>query len=82
MTRTGKKRKLANAIRACVGIYHGQSKKWIHAPQPDKLERVKHWLNELDLDLEQSLQAISNFQSLTDFHQWMRAIDQPAVICA
>lgn len=76
MTRTEKQHKLANAIREYRGLYHAQSKAWIHAPKPDKLLRVTHWLAELDLDVAGSIHAIDNFPSLEAFHHWMKSIDQ------
>jgi hypothetical protein len=82
MTRLEKQHKLANAIREYRGLYHAQSKAWIHAPKPDKLLRVKHWLAELDLDVAARVEEINNFKSLTAFHDWMRAIDEPVVIGA
>lgn len=79
MTRTEKQRKLANAIREYRGIYHAQSKKWIHGPKPLVLPRVEHWLNELDLNVSGSLHAINSFPSIDAFHQWMRLIDSPVI---
>lgn len=76
LTRTEKVTKLANAIREYRGMYHAETKAWIHAPKKAAVERVKVWLERLHLDQCKSLSLIEGFKSFDQFNTWLRSIAQ------
>lgn len=75
MTRSQKISKLANAVRAYRGMYHWNSKLWIHPPQMTARNRVVKWCERLGLDVSESLNKIDAFKDLPEFWDWLNCVE-------
>lgn len=71
MTRQQKIAKLGNAIKDYRGAYVPTSGKWVRAPDHRALDRVKCWLQRLQLNVTDSLKQIDEFHSFGEYDKWM-----------
>ncbi len=74
MTRSQKISKLANAIRSYRGLYHANTKEWIHYPQQKSANRVRIWLERLQIDFEEAFRKIDGFKNLDEFRAWLNSL--------
>jgi hypothetical protein len=80
MTRTEKKRKLANAIREYRGINTitknkdgTEEVKWLSAPRKKVKDRIVKWLNEFKFNVEETMKKIDDFKTFDEFNAWLRS---------
>lgn len=74
MTRLQKINKLSNAIKVYRGAYHPETGKWIRPPQHLRQDRVRAWLEQLGLNVRESMDRIDEFRNMGEFEKWIRAI--------
>lgn len=73
MTRAEKVTKLSHAVKDWRGS-KGVSGNWIRVPKPGAVVRVRKWAGELGLDVEKTVQFISNLKTYDDFYNWLRSL--------
>jgi hypothetical protein len=72
-------KKLANAVRNYRGQYVDGSnpRRWVHAPQPDKINRIRELLSKLPIsekEQQEAVEAIDKFRHFDDFRAWMKKL--------
>lgn len=75
MTRAERIRKLGNAVREYRGMFHPETKAWIHAPKLGRLAGVKLWIGRLGLDERHALEFIDNCRTWAELREWMAKLD-------
>ena len=75
MNRAEKIAKLSHAVRDWRGVIHPRTRKWIRPPKFRAAARVARWLEELGLNVADTMALLSAFTTYQDFHAWLRKID-------
>lgn len=78
MNRDQKIGKLSRAIVEYRGKYTMDSKgdfvKWVEAPKPAALLRVKTWLDALHIFIPDALKKIDGFKTHVEFYNWLKTL--------
>jgi hypothetical protein len=74
MNRDERLGKLSRAVRDWRGVTHPSSGAWLVRPLPRAVVRVRRWLEELGLNVDESVAKIEAMKSYPEFHAWIRSL--------